>query len=239
MGNAVISGFTITGGNADHGGGIYIHNASPMVENNIVISNSATFFGGGICVEGGLPTIRNNVIFSNSAAVFGGGIYVANGSPTIANNTIFGNSAAIFGGGIFNLRGSPIIGNNIIVNNTALSSGGIHNHYGAPISDYNNVWGNIPDDYYNLTPGTHDIHEDPLLDDSSGGNYRLLTSSPCIDAGDPATPPGTDLNGDPRPLDGNDDGQAVTDIGADELSDDSSLPFHSTPIPGQPPKPTS
>ena len=239
MGNAVISGFTITGGNADHGGGIYIHNASPMVENNIVISNSATFFGGGICVEGGLPIIRNNVIFSNSAAVFGGGIYIANGSPTIANNTIFGNSAAIFGGGIFNLRGSPIIGNNIIVSNTALSSGGIHNHYGAPISDYNNVWGNIPDDYYNLTPGAHDIHENPLLDDSSDGNYRLLTSSPCIDAGDPATPPSTDLDGDPRPIDGNDDGQAVADIGADELSDDSSLPFHSTPIPGQPPKPTS
>ena len=70
MGNAVISGFTITGGNADHGGGIYIHNASPMVENNIVISNSATFFGGGICVEAGLPTIRNNVIFSNSAAAY-------------------------------------------------------------------------------------------------------------------------------------------------------------------------
>ncbi|MBC8249504.1 MAG: FG-GAP repeat protein [Anaerolineales bacterium] len=236
MGNAVISGFTIMGGNADHGGGIYIHNASPTVENNIVISNSATFFGGGICVEGGLPTIRNNVIVSNSAAVFGGGIYVANGSPAIINNTIIGNSAAIFGGGIFNLRGSPIIGNNIIVNNTAFSSGGIHNHDGAPISDYNNVWGNIPDNYYNLTPGAHDIHEDPILDN---GNHRLLTSSPCIDAGDPATPPGTDLDGDPRPIDGNDDGQAVADIGADELSGDSSLPFHSTPIPDQPLKPTS
>lgn len=239
MGSAVISGFTIRGGNADCGGGIYIHNASPMVENNIVTSNSATFFGGGICVEGGLPTIRNNVIVSNSAAALGGGIYVANGSPTIANNTIFDNSAAIFGGGIFNLRGSPIIGNNIIVNNTAFSSGGIHNHDGSPISDYNNIWDNIPDNYYNLTPGAHDIHQDPLLDDLSGGNYRLLTSSPCIDAGDPATPPSTDLDGDPRPIDGNDDGQAVADIGADELSDDSSLPFQSTPISDQPLKSTS
>jgi len=239
MGNAVISGFTITGGNADHGAGIYIHNASPTVENNIVTANSATFFGGGICIEGGLPTIRNNVIVSNSAAVFGGGMYVANGSPAIINNTIIGNSAAISGGGIFNLRGSPIIGNNIIANNTAFSSGGIHNHDGSPISDYNNVWGNIPDDYYNLTPGAHDIHQDPLLDNPSGGNYRLLTSSPCIDAGDPATPPSSDLDGNPRPIDGNGDGQAVVDIGAYELSGDSSLPFHSTPMPGLPPRPTS
>lgn len=217
MSDTVISGFTIVGGNANHGGGIYIYSASPTVENNIISNNSATFFGGGICIEGGLPTIQNNIIVSNSTAIFGGGIYVANGAPAIINNTIIGNSAAIFGGGIFNLRGSPIIGNNIVVSNTASSSGGMHNHDGAPISDYNNVWGNIPDDYYNLTPGAHDIHEDPLLADPSGGNYHLLTSSPCVDAGDPATPPGTDFDGDSRPLDGNADGLPVADIGADEL----------------------
>jgi uncharacterized repeat protein (TIGR01451 family) len=235
MDNTVISGFTIKGGSADHGGGIYIDNASPTVESNIITSNSATFFGGGVCVVGGLPNIYNNVIVSNSADIFGGGIYIARGSPTIANNTIFGNSATIFGGGIFNLSGTPIIGNNIIVKNTALASGGIHNHHGAPINDYNNVWDNIPDDYYNVNPGAHDIHMDPLLDDSPDGNYRLLTGSPCIDAGDPGTPPSTDLDGDPRPIDGNEDGQPVADIGADELSGDSSLPFRSTPIPGQPP----
>jgi uncharacterized repeat protein (TIGR01451 family) len=229
MGDAVISGFTIMGGNANHGGGIYINNASPTVENNVITGNSATFFGGGVCIEGGMPTIRNNVIASNSAAIFGGGLYVASGSPAIINNTIIENSAAIFGGGIFNLRGSPIIGNNIIASNTASSSGGIHNHDGAPISDYNNVWANIPDDYYNLTPGAHDIHDDPLLANPSGGDYHLLTSSPCVDAGDPATPPGADPDGDSRPLDGNDDGLPVADIGTDELVGDGSSPFRSNP----------
>jgi uncharacterized repeat protein (TIGR01451 family) len=224
MSDAIISGFTIIGGNADRGGGIYIHDASPTVENNIVISNAATFFGGGICIQSGLPSIRNNVIASNSAAIFGGGIYVANGAPAITNNTIVGNSAAIFGGGIFNLRGSPFIGNNVVVSNSASWSGGIHNHDGAPISDYNNVWGNIPDDYYNLTPGAHDIHQNPLLADLLGGDYHLLAGSPCVDAGDQATPPGTDFDSDPRPLDGNNDGLPVADIGADELTSDGLLP---------------
>jgi len=216
MSDAVIAGFTITGGSADYGGGIYIKNASPTVENNIIRNNSAAYFGGGLYVDGGLPTIRNNVIAGNSAAVFGGGVYVASGSPAIVNNSIVGNLATIFGGGIFNLRGSPTIGNNIIAINTAFSTGGLHNHRGTPTGDYNNVWGNIPDDYYNLTPGVNDVHQDPGLSNVSGGNYHLLAHSPCIDAGDPATPAGTDLDGDPRVVDGNQDNHAAADIGADE-----------------------
>lgn len=216
MSDAIIAGFTITGCSADYGGGIYIKNASPTVENNIIRNNTAAYFGGGLYIDGGLPTVRNNVITANSAAVFGGGVYVAGGSPAIINNSIVGNLATIFGGGIFNLRGSPTIGNNIIAINTAFSTGGIHNHGGTPSGDYNNVWGNIPDDYYNLTPGVHDVRQDPRLSNLSGGNYHLLANSPCIDAGDPATPAGTDLDGDSRPADGNQDNQAVADIGADE-----------------------
>ncbi len=237
MGNTVLSGFTIRGGNADHGGGIHIHNASPKLENNIITSNSATLFGGGIYIEGGLPSIHNNFIVDNAAAILGGGIHVASGAPAIINNTFVGNSAGIFGGGIFNLKGSPIIGNNIIANNTALSSGGIHNHDGSPINDYNNFWGNTPNDYYNLAPGAHDIHEDPLLADPTAGDYHLLTSSPCIDAGDPSTPLGADLDGDSRPFDGNEDEQAIADIGADELSGENPSPFRPMPIPGQPSEP--
>ena len=237
MGNTVLSGFTIMGGNTDYGGGIYIHDASPKLENNIITSNSATLFGGGIYIDGGLPSIHNNFIVDNTAAILGGGIYVASGAPAIINNTFVGNSAAVFGGGIFNLRGSPIIGNNIIANNTALSSGGIHNHDGSPINDYNNFWENTPNDYYNLAPGAHDIHEDPLLADPTAGDYHLLTSSPCVDAGDPATPPGADLDGDSRPFDGNEDEQPVADIGADELSGENPSPFRPIPIPGQPSEP--
>jgi len=52
-----------------------------------------------------------------------------------------------------------------------------------------------------------------------GGNYHLSASSPCIDVGTNAAPsiPSTDIDGDTRIIDGNDDGSAVVDMGADEV----------------------
>jgi hypothetical protein len=49
------------------------------------------------------------------------------------------------------------------------------------------------------------------------GDYRLLPGSPIIDAGDPATAQGADLDGNPLVADGNGDGTARRDLGAFEL----------------------
>jgi len=51
---------------------------------------------------------------------------------------------------------------------------------------------------------------------AAGGDYHLLPGSPLIDAGDPATAPGLDLDGNPLVIDGNGDGSARRDIGAFE-----------------------
>lgn len=50
---------------------------------------------------------------------------------------------------------------------------------------------------YNLSPeealpGTNNLHEEPLLSDPSLRHFELLTGSPCIDAGDPDSPPDPD-----------------------------------------------
>ena len=54
--------------------------------------------------------------------------------------------------------------------------------------------------------------------DAAGGHYRLLPGSPLIDAGDPATAQGLDLDGNPLVADGDGDGTARRDLGAYELA---------------------
>jgi len=59
---------------------------------------------------------------------------------------------------------------------------------------------------------------DPRLLDPAGDDYHLGRGSPCVDTGTNAGDPVVDhdIDGDHRPLDGDGDGQAITDIGADE-----------------------
>jgi hypothetical protein len=63
-------------------------------------------------------------------------------------------------------------------------------------------------------PGLGNIDSDPLFADPEG---RLAAGSPCIDTGTNSPPgglPPMDIEGNPRPLDGNGDRQAVADMGA-------------------------
>jgi hypothetical protein len=69
----------------------------------------------------------------------------------------------------------------------------------------------------------------PLLVAPASGDYRLSAGSPAIDIGGPDLIAGgsTDLGGNPRPVDGDGDGVALTDAGA----------FEYQPAPPSPPKP--
>jgi len=81
---SIIMGFTIQNGNASHGGGIYVDEASSLIEKNNIINNNATIYGGGIYVYKSTPTIIGNTIIGNLANTNGGGIYVdSTSSPTI------------------------------------------------------------------------------------------------------------------------------------------------------------
>ena len=67
-------------------------------------------------------------------------------------------------------------------------------------------------------PGYKNISEDPLFVNVEAGNYHLQSCSPGIDAGTNGAPalPETDLDGYPRRLDGDGDGEATVDMGAYE-----------------------
>ncbi len=100
----------------------------------------------------------------------------------IANNTIAGaNRAGILIRSFRNLT----LKNNII---TANRDGIVNHHYEEPTLSYNCVWNNGGDDYVDCAPGEGSISEDPRLIDSREDRLHLRPDSPCIDAGDPASP---------------------------------------------------
>ena len=130
---SLLSGFTITNGAANSGGGIAIINSSPTIQKNIVIHNRACD-GAGILVNSGSPVIRNNTIQQNgqsgcSGGAGGGGIEVrGTGSAQIISNLIQQNNAGNgAGGGGLSLwaAGTPTVMNNTFIQNKALTGGAI------------------------------------------------------------------------------------------------------------------
>jgi hypothetical protein len=129
----VISGFSITKGYSQTGGGIYCHNNSnPVIEHNVLFDNLATAGSGIGCINSS-PRISFNDIRNNESfwyVGYGGGISCnLYSNPKISNNLIRDNVAYGPGGGIAGgiycgRFSSPEISNNLIYNNSANSTGG-------------------------------------------------------------------------------------------------------------------
>lgn len=122
-----ICGFTITGGRAQNGGGIYCDQSYLTIRDNIIKNNTAissTGGGGGIFCSYSNPTITHNTIVENTSQNrFGGGIYKYFCFALIERNTVAYNTSR-WGGGIFNDNSSSIIQYNIIKGNHSILSGG-------------------------------------------------------------------------------------------------------------------
>jgi parallel beta-helix repeat protein len=121
--STVLSGFTITGGNAngtdpnDRGGGMLNLSSSPTVTNCFFKTNSADSFGGGIFSSNGSPTVTF-CLFSGNSASSGAGMYNNITSTTVTHCTFIGNLGST-GGGMTNQNpGSPVMTNCVFSGNT-------------------------------------------------------------------------------------------------------------------------
>lgn len=196
----------------------------------------------GIRMNGvGQATVANNTIWSLAGGHgtdmdYGGyvltndggnasAIFVSDSAADIYNNTLYRTVAGRGGSGeIPGQPGSAVglyLGDNtetVATNNALIGHGiGVSAMASAKaLVDYSAFWGN-QSDYLNVPPGQNDLSAAPAFVAPGSGDFHLQLDSPLIDAGSNDHAPDQDFEAEPRPLDGNEDGTAVTDIGADEF----------------------
>jgi len=224
------------------GGGMHIQSLdSPVtvtVEECEFSGNTANGFGGGLQAEiaGQGLLLKQNVFWNNQAGT-GGGAWVVSppaaggGNLHVIGSSFASNSGPTAGGagGLFVNGVSGTIENSVFSGNTGAGGGTLD-------SDQLGVFGSVQVrtnclenlSLYTTQGNRESGSAEVTFTNVSSGNLRLLSGSACVDAGNNLVdfepfepgfqgPPETDLDGRPRIVDGNGDGQAVIDAGAYEL----------------------
>ncbi len=185
-----------------YGAGIFLSGCYDVIVRHNVISQNLTTSGYGVAVGGGVFSLNSesqiqwNLFVGNQADPdhgYGGAIAVdGSGNCDLRFNTFSENESGIFGlptggslclGAYQNCTATINFMDNILANSP--QGGGFSLFTGAPILriDFNDVWGNVPFNYYGCSPGPFDLCTDPLFVGGSPFSYELTANSPCVDAG--------------------------------------------------------
>jgi hypothetical protein len=180
------------------GGGYAVHS----LRDSVLRGNSAALFGGGYYdYQVYYVQLKDCVLLENSAQI-GGGAYLSSDSPSL-----LGGPGAFVGGCVF-ARNTASVGTdglslsftyfvppqstvtNCSFDANRLSGAGtieIKNCIIRGVS-FASAVGASYSDIEGVAVGPGNIDADPLWIDPAAGDYRLQGCSPCIDAGDPASP---------------------------------------------------
>lgn len=226
------SGNTTSGQGGGAAGGT---NGVAIFADNVFLGNSAVIGGGLVTGPGsgaGVSNVVNNTFSGNIASVQGGGLAAALfdelGTLNIYNNIFWSNSASAGGND----------GDDVYVDADI-----DEDSLGGPVNLFNSDFSGAADfasaqsedlvitviDQYSQGGN---IQQDPLFVNAGSGDLHLQAGSPCIDTGNHSAPsiPATDFEGEARVMDGNGDGTAVPDMGADEFTA-SPLPSSAVAVP--------
>ncbi len=238
--NGIISNNIISENIGDsEGGGIIAFYSHCSIINNKVYNNTASW-GGGICTHNGNSYLYGNLIFNNQGNQGGGFASIYASNPILINNTIINNYSKQRGGNLYFIcSGSGTFINNIISKGNCPDEGKQicieyvewEEYNLLPIFNYCIIENGIseisvsPDEYLvnlekNITnvistsPLISNIIENGISVNANHSNFRLLPTSPCIDAGlqdmSEYDLPETDIYNHPRIYNGR------IDIGANE-----------------------
>ncbi|NOT02275.1 MAG: hypothetical protein HOP29_16840, partial [Phycisphaerales bacterium] len=163
----------IRGSSAAEGGGVFATGATVMIENSVMVGNTATDgAGGAVHAEDASVIVRNATVAENEASGGSGGVWHSGSGTVNVDNCILWRNA--IGGGPLSAT-AQIDGNGISV-------------------DYSCVQDEVSSDVYG---GIGNIDTDPLFtqapnpgangwgdSDDQFGRLTLGAESPCLDAGD-------------------------------------------------------
>lgn len=204
--DSVLDGFTIINGRSlTNGGGIYIYEAGPTIQNCVVTGNRAGYGGGIYAVTGAsalTPRIRDTAIVANVADTRGGGMIVGSSAATtvLERLTVSGNTReGLSFWGKVSLHDSTVSGNavGISFNQCTLSverceiagnaGSGLEGNYGSLRLADSRVTGNgnggvglyyLPDPPHRIVRSTISGNEAPV----QGGGIRLFETDLAIEA---------------------------------------------------------
>jgi hypothetical protein len=188
MTDGTLEDFILINGSGSNGGGAHLNGGGLL--SRCLLSDNNSVNGGGAYLFGNAD-MQDCLIVDNNATSRGGGVYLI-GVGNLINCTVSDNSAGNVDGTQLYCNGGGSIANCILYDHSPQTGETVFHPDSASVSHTCS-----PDGVTDLSNGclTAPPH---FLSFGRVDNYRLLSTSPCIDMGDNSDAASLDLDNDPR-----------------------------------------